>query len=170
MPSVRVEHLVTLGSPLSKAEVLLARRAAEFDRLLTRREAPTAPPMPEGSNGLISYPLAEPVRAPHHGAVFAPVVWTNLYFPSFFMVGDIVSGAVRHLFGGGVLDVRLPIGLRPRVRHLRYWSRPGAAHPPARIARLRPGRNLHARDPDALWANAADGAEIRIGRDGRPIA
>jgi len=123
-----VSDLVTLGSPLSKADVLMAANSTDLDDRKERRELPTSPPIFEaGENGgkpieRFSYPLNSDSRRPHHAAVFAPVVWTNVYVPYRRLIrGDIISGKVSPLFGRGALDVEIQIGEPPGFRHTNYW-------------------------------------------------
>jgi len=111
----RITDLVTLGSPLTYAEFLLANNLGEFSEAKDQREFPTCPPRPEderddkdkpGERGYLKRVHA--IRATegkaiderrmdqsgrcllrilHHGALFACTRWTNLYFP-----GDIIGG------------------------------------------------------------------------------
>jgi hypothetical protein len=105
----RITDLVTLGSPLAHADVLLAESDEAFEQGKKQREFPTCPPQPEDprDNGLLwrKYDKAgEPrnMRILHHGALFAVTRWTNLYFP-----GDVIGGPVSHLLGAGIKDVNL---------------------------------------------------------------
>lgn len=147
----RVTDFVTLGSPLAHAEVLIADTAEEFADKKAERELPSCPPTPEadvtgGSDAapkaVISYPWPvfgpdrDKVRRLHHGAVFAPVRWTNLYFPSRAVVfGDVIGGPVRVPFRAepngsagfagavGALDVSVRIDGGPGfLSHTKYWS------------------------------------------------
>lgn len=160
-----VSDFVTLGNPLSKADVLLAKDADAFELRKARREYPSTPPWLEkddlkNKRYRFSHPADEPVRIPHHAAVFAPVVWTNIYFDNLLLVfGDIISGPVRDLFGRGVLDVRLRIGA-PLFRHLDYWKDDGK--PPAApwLRALRRAVNLKRQDDAALWGAQATAAQV----------
>lgn len=160
-----VSDFVTLGCPLSKADVLLARDAKEFEIRKARREAPASPPWlekdsPSAGRFRFSYPVDEAVRVPHHAAVFGPVVWTNIYFGNFLLVfGDIISGPVAALFGRGVLDVRLRIG-GPLFRHLHYWKHPTSTPPRPWLKALRRAVNLKRADDTALWGAQATAAEV----------
>ena len=145
-----VSDFVTMGAPLSKADVLLARDTANLDRRVAYRELPTCPPRSEREGRTrFSYPPEARSRAPHHGAVFAPVVRTNIYYPNFLgLVGDFISGRVAPQLGRGVRDIRVPIGM-PWFRHLSYWNRP-EGHGPA-ITALRHALNLRRRPDAELW-------------------
>lgn len=150
-----VSDYVTMGCPLSKADVLIGKDEADLEARKALREVPTVPPLLERKKPpRFSYPPDTDARRPHHGAVFAPTVWTNIYYPSALGVfGDFVSGPVAPLLGAGVRDVRVPIGA-PRFRHLSYWSDPKAAGPAIRA--LRRALNLRGHDEAALWGAAAD--------------
>lgn len=115
---------------------------------MVRRDYPTCPPVYEYRNqkyDRFSYPPEAKIgRLPHHGAVFAPSVWTNHFFTNFALVlGDPISGAVAPHFGRGVKDVRLPL-VRGRFQHLDYWLRSKPAS--QAVARLRQALNLRDRD------------------------
>jgi hypothetical protein len=160
-----VSDYVTLGCPLSKADVLLGKDARDFQARKRLREAPTCPPFLEKDDAKqkrfrFSYPTDAPVRIPHHAAVFAPVVWTNVYFPSVLIAfGDIISGRVSPLFGPGILDVRLRIG-GPFFRHVDYWKDPGSEPPRPWLQALRRGVNLRRLGDAALWDVQATKIEV----------
>lgn len=169
-----VSDYVTMGSPLSKADVLLAPDAAELKRRKARREAPTAPPWLEKKTPpRLSYPIRAEARTPHHGAAFAPTVWTNIYFPDVLgVIGDFVGGPVAPQLGPGVRDVRVPIG-RPAFRHLCYWKAPARNLPAIRA--LRRALNFRLADEATLWgaqadANPVDAAQLaeRIATEAQP--
>lgn len=146
-----VSDFVTLGSPLSKAHVLIARNEDDFSKRQKKRQVPTCPPMLEQKRPpRFSYRAPDGTLVPHQGAVFAPTVWTNIYFPSRLLIfGDVISGAVAPLFGKGVRDVRMPsAGLA--FRHLDYWRLP-AGHTPVWIRALRHALNLRKRTDAELW-------------------
>jgi hypothetical protein len=127
----RITDLVTLGSPLAHAEVLLAASKEVFKEGIRQREFPVCPPKDEdardrGHLGRIFEDKDGPhyVRILHHGAPFAVTRWTNLYFP-----GDIIGGPVARLFGHGIRDVELCVAPRgwldrliPARSHTRYWD------------------------------------------------
>jgi len=124
----RITDLVTLGSPLAHADVLLADSNEAFEQGKRQREFPTCPPQPEDPRdfGLLRRKCDQAgcppeVRILHHGAPFAVTRWTNLFFP-----GDIIGGPVAPLFGSGIKDVCLDAGDRriaASVRsHTHYWD------------------------------------------------
>lgn len=160
-----VSDFVTLGCPLSKADVLLARDAADLAVRTGLRDIPTCPPLlerddPQRGRFRFSYPVAAAARIPHHASVFAPVVWTNVFFDNALIgLGDIVSGRVAPILGRGVLDVRLKIG-RPAFRHLDYWKEPAAAPPHPWLKALRRAVNLKRLDDRALWGVQATEPEV----------
>jgi hypothetical protein len=158
-----VSDFVTMGAPLSKADVLLARDAADLARRVGYRELPTNPPRSERATAVrFSYPLTARSRIPHHGAVFAPVVWSNVYYPNFAgLVGDFVSGRVAPLLGPGVRDIRVPIGF-PWFRHLSYWSAPekgGRA-----VTALRHALNLREHADAHVWGSQVASDPVRAER------
>jgi hypothetical protein len=158
-----VSDFVTLGTPLSKAEILLAEDAAALERKKELREAPCCPPwLEERSPPRFSFFFRDPsVRAPHHAAVFGPTVWTNVFFDTKLLVfGDVIAGPVAPLFGRGVLDVKLPIA-GPFFRHLHYWKKPMAEPPPCWIRALRRAINLAGHDEAELWSGEHDRPVLR---------
>lgn len=142
-----VSDFVSVGSPLSKAHVLLAATPEALERKKALREAASCPPWLEADDAgkrryRFSYPLARAARIPHFAAVFAPVVWTNIYFPSVAIVfGDLISGPVAPRLGRGIRDVALKIGA-PVFRHLDYWKDPKHSPPHPWIVALRRAVNL----------------------------
>lgn len=109
-----VSDFVSIGSPLTHAEFLMARDRAHLAKLKVQRVYPTCPPQLEfdRANGqhrftyaaTKAFPGAGPdvagKRVPHHAAGFAFTRWTNIQSPLRFIVGgDIVSGPVCEAFG-----------------------------------------------------------------------
>jgi hypothetical protein len=147
-----ITDLVTLGSPLTHAEFLLAKNARKLKRRIARREFPTCPPVRERLDPdtisaattaglpfdehkpqLMCFPFGDPRRWQMHFACpYAVVSWTNIHDPArFIFCGDIFSGPLLSPFGAGVRDVDLRTlrGQSWRFSHTRYWtlSRSGAA-------------------------------------------
>ena len=162
----RITDLVTLGSPLTYADFLLANDLKEFSEAKDQREFPTCPPRPNderddeklGDRGLLERILPGEasergqVRILHHGALFACTRWTNLYFP-----GDIIGGPLAfvphpsnpaervELFGLGVRDVELHgCSAHRKVSHVKYW----AAEEAAAVKALRDALNLDLGEED----------------------
>lgn len=132
----RVTDLITLGSPLAHAPMLLARDQVDLLQKVRDRELPTDPPQPDEQAGL-SYVLDPPIRnnrgelvsprVAHHAALFCCVRWTNLFYPAHGgLFGDLVGGPLTSFFGEGVRDVPLRTGGWWRLTllaHTRYWRR-----------------------------------------------
>lgn len=118
-----VSDFITLGSPLAHAQVFLARNETEFESRKKDRETPSCPPIPEKLKPwrLHFFDGSKKLKSPHHAAVFAPTVWTNIYFEYRFpFFGDPIGGPLKSLFGKGVEDWSLPAGRS--FRHTKYWS------------------------------------------------
>ena len=123
-----VSDFVTLGSPLTHAEFLLAKDKADLRAEQEKRLFPTCPPTLEYDlttkqkhftyryGGITDHYLAtlggtrearkraerhaEAPRTPHHAAQFAYTRWTNLYSPHrLILFGDVISGPVGEAFG-----------------------------------------------------------------------
>jgi hypothetical protein len=128
-----ITDLITAGSPLAHAALLLADDLGELRQRQNERELPICPPVPD--TGSYSYQLPYNIgsasytyRALHHGAMFACTRWTNLYFPApLGIVGDLVGGPIARVFGPGVKDVPVSSaeggGLLQHtpVIHTHYW-------------------------------------------------
>jgi hypothetical protein len=163
-----ITDLVTLGSPLTHAEFLLAKSAENLEERKVAREYPASPPNCETQDPDVSmkahkagltvdprqrrlfcYPVvgSEGLWQLDHGAPFAVVRWTNIHDPArFIFCGDIISGPVAPAFGPGVRDVDLRRESRRQSRrfsHTKYWSdEPGSAKTPVRILELRRAMDL----------------------------
>lgn len=125
-----VTDFVTLGSPLAYATILLATDKADLQRRQAERDLPTCPPIRD--DGHYSYVVdyeynGQPrsIRILHHAAVFAPTRWTNIFFPvKIGLLGDLVGGPARPIFGPGILDIPVTDGttrLLPLLPHTYYW-------------------------------------------------
>ncbi len=121
-----VTDLVTAGSPLAHARWLLNPEDVTLDERVRERSMPTCPPQ----TSLVRSPRPGELRnsftfthhylmpdvhgsrsvlVPDHGALFATVRWTNLYFPLLGLTrGDPVGGPVAPVLGRWVRDVALP--------------------------------------------------------------
>jgi hypothetical protein len=161
-----ITDLVTVGSPLSHAEFLLANSAADFEKRKQDREFPTSPPLREELDPatlakakaagfpldtdeprLIAFPFGAKHWQLHHATPFAAVRWSNIYDPALLVIlGDQLSGPVAPAFGAGVLDVDLRAlrGQSWRFTHTRYWklTRNFATSLPRHIAELRAALDL----------------------------
>lgn len=146
-----ISDLVTLGSPLTHAEFLIAADRADLERRMAARELPQSPPyrerldpnvlhhaqathaMPIGSppdqTRLMSYPVVNTndLWMLHHAAPFAAVRWINVYDPAMLVYfGDVISGPLRHLFGPAIVDINLKERRGNRqsrtFTHTKYWA------------------------------------------------
>jgi len=165
-PRWLITDFVTLGTPLTHAEFLIAASAEDLARRKFERELPQSPPLREEldpnvfrlaqatgklpvgpsfkESKLISFP---PPSAPHvwelhHAAPFAVVRWTNIYDTASLVVrGDIIGGPLAKPFGPAIIDVDLK-SLRGQSRsftHTKYWEIDGE---PIHIDVLRRAVNL----------------------------
>ena len=143
-----ISDFVTLGSPLTHAEFLLASSVADLHRRRREREIPTAPPFRErldpdvyaaarlhglpvaasaAETRLMCFPEpAHPERwVLHHAAPFAVVRWTNVHDPSRLVFwGDVIGGPLRDTLGAAIDDIDLAEvrGQARRFSHRLYWD------------------------------------------------
>lgn len=128
----RISDLVTLGSPLTHAEFLLARDWPRFRKLRRERQAPMCPPWLETANNtgnVASFLFArnDGSKQPHHGAMFSATRWTAIFDPARSILwGDFIGGPLRRNFGKGIAEVamRLTKARWPwrLVTHTNYWD------------------------------------------------
>lgn len=128
-----VTDLITIGSPLTHAETLLARSPADLDVLMNDLELPTCPPRgdPEGLTFRETYLVDGNIRSLEvltHAAPFAVTRWTNIYAPvGAIIAGDAIGGPLCPVFGWGIKDADVRITPRWRGRtplaHTSYWRR-----------------------------------------------
>lgn len=161
-----ITDLVTLGSPLTHAEFLLANSAPDLDGRKANREFPTSPPVRElldpqllsraQAAGLPVNPnrpeLSCFALAPnskqwqlHHAAPYAVVRWTNIFDPAREIFrGDIISGPLAPMFGPGFVDVDLRAlrGQSQSFTHTKYWDMENTTTVPPQVAELRKALNL----------------------------
>ncbi len=131
-----ISDLITMGSPLTHAQFLLARTPSEFDERVRERELISCPPVLDDDElGSItttyrSGDQQRVLRVLHPGAQFACTRWTNLYFP-----GDLIGGPLAPAFGPGVRDIRVGHGSLGGMTsylptsHTKYWDSVRAAPP-----------------------------------------
>lgn len=126
-----ITDFVTMGSPLTHGEFLLARDRDDFERLKRDGLVPVCPPLPDAVDRSILYAPRDDGDAlvARHTALFSAVRWTNIYDRHWLVFfGDIVSGPLTSLFGAGIADhhvalSRWPYGFLGRIfTHLDYWS------------------------------------------------
>ncbi len=137
-----VTDFLTLGSPLTHGEILLAKNKDDLASKQTEREFPTCPPKIE--SGKFSYPTQSAQRTPHHAAVFGPTRWTNLYFPARWVIfGDFIGGPLKDFFGWGISDRKVQTDLRNGfLSHTLYWKQGKTTNPASHIVTLREALNL----------------------------
>lgn len=132
-----VTDLVTVGTPMYFADLLYTKDRKAFEDLVKRSELPMCPPragnqMVEGRDKLVgrAYGFNNKGREVlTHGAPFAVVRWTNLFFPAEkSWHGDWFGGPLRPLFGTGIRDMPVsgntPGRRAPGLAHSRYFSYP----------------------------------------------
>jgi pimeloyl-ACP methyl ester carboxylesterase len=145
-----VSDLITVGSPLTHAAMLLANTPAELLERQREMELPVVPPH-RNLEGEFAYRVHYAVqgqkrtlRVLHHGAMFACTRWTNIYFP-----GDFVGGPLAPLFGRGVNDRLVRdswVSFTP-ASHTRYWTRPVPGAPPGEaLTALREALDLDSKE------------------------
>ena len=127
--SWKITDFITLGSPLTHAEFLLAESLKDLRARQNRRNLPTCPPALEydGTTKLRHFTYSGKAdrkpsdpRTPHHAAAFAYTQWTNLFSPEKYIVtGDLISGPVGEAFGlkgeGGLIQGIRDIAVLPRL-------------------------------------------------------
>lgn len=143
-PHWRISDLITLGSPLTHAEFLLADSQEEVDQAFAERRFATSPPRPDLMQDSMLYPVPDgtenPPRYPHFAAQFAAVRWTNIYDENDSpLLGDLISGQLSQsdLYGPGISDRRVKIKrpgwpgpLRRLFTHTLYWAWHQSYDPP----------------------------------------
>jgi len=134
-----VTDLVTLGSPLTYAPLLMADGLCDLEEKKRLREVLTCPPdrSRHVNRGRFTVALSQeadrfqnyPILA--HHAVFAITRWTNFYFRN-----DPVGGPLGTVFLNGIEDRVLETGSlrgRPLSAHVSYWkNRDGKLAEPAK--------------------------------------
>ena len=125
-----VSDFVTIGSPLTHAEFLMAKDKYELQAFIQDRLLSKSPPEPDEDRTTITYSIgrAKP-KYVHHAAAFAATRWTNIFDPnSLVLFGDLISGSLTENFGQGIEEYRVEIerpfvfGLKWRFfTHTLYW-------------------------------------------------
>ncbi len=160
-----ITDFVTLGSPLTHAEFLLAKNARELKTRIERREFPACPPVRElldptsvaaakaaglpfddRSSQLMCFPFGDPPEWQLHFACpYAVVSWTNIHDPAWLVFcGDVISGPLLSPFGAGVrdIDLRQLRGQSWRFSHTLYWSLSGSEEAAPQVKALREALDL----------------------------
>ena len=135
-----ITDLITLGSPLAHAEVLVRAAGDSLAERQEAREYPRCPPLPDnwhrrpdqrepkrGDRALAYRSKPGQTRKMVPSAIFAFVHWTNLYFP-----GDVIGGPVAPVFGAGVRDIAVKgvpecsafgrLASYSPLSHTKYWA------------------------------------------------
>ncbi len=140
-----VTDLVTCGSPLVHASILLASSPSDLVKRQRERELPTCPPRSQEREDSFTYHRPDSKGSGrstgattllHTSAPFACVRWTNLYFDA-----DLIGGPLSSVFGAGIRDIRVEperkgarkrhwnwlyfLGFTP-MSHCMYWKPPKA--------------------------------------------
>ena len=111
-----VSDLITLGSPLAHAHLLLEQDETAFEDKKAQGAYPTAPPVKKNKGDLFSFNQKYRTRGGRPGsftfldesAPFAAVRWHNLYFPARAGIfGDLVGGPLVDVFGQWITDVEV---------------------------------------------------------------
>jgi hypothetical protein len=164
-----ITDFVTLGSPLTHAEFLMASSRPDLEKRQSEREYPRSPPIRERLDPgyeptaraagfvlhtppqLLAFPFDVNRWQLHHATPYAAVRWTNIYDPAVLVAfGDLISGPLAPVFGPGIIDVNLKqVRGRQSLRftHTRYWSLPDGkpAEVPKHIEELRKALDLGGR-------------------------
>jgi hypothetical protein len=131
-----VTDFISVGTPMYLADQLYTKNNDIFKGLVARTEVVTAPPLSDGAkyNNVNDTKLwfswkNGSRRVLYHGAPFAVVRWTNMYFPAVWgFFGDWFAGPLAPLFGRGIRDIKLtgnkPKRLIPGYAHSLYFRFP----------------------------------------------
>lgn len=123
-----VSDFISMGSPLSHAQLLLAEGKSGLEKLHTERVFPTNPPTLEKQKTFtynVRYKDRKEnksisVKIPHHAALFAMTRWTNIWFKN-----DYVGGPMQASFGKAIKDIELTSKTHskfPFLSHTFYWD------------------------------------------------
>jgi hypothetical protein len=151
----RITDFVSLGSPMYFADRVYTLNPKQFSERVGRRELPTCPPRPDEGAGYADSPRRRLSynnggrRVLYHGAPFAVVRWTNMWFPAHWrLFGDWFGGPLAPLFGKGIQDIPLsgnrPWSLVPGFAHALYFSFPKDVRPRSATTHLRAAMDLAA--------------------------
>lgn len=124
----RITDFVTMGSPLSHADLLMADSVRTFVSYRLSGELVCCPPQLDPvSGGLgrpVNYQLPDASKRTmfllRDNAVFAPTRWTNIHFKTRLgLLGDPIAGPLAPLFGHGVKDYAVQTD--SWFAHCNYW-------------------------------------------------
>jgi len=123
-----ISDFITLGAAVYALDYLTVNKVSS-DVLKTERELPVCPPQIDEKDkafffkGHYQLPDSEnfvDLNVMHHGALFGPTRWTNIFYSS-----DFVGGPMQRIFGKGVEDIcikRSSFWFYPGG-HLAYWNK-----------------------------------------------
>jgi hypothetical protein len=123
----KFSDFVTVGSPLTHAEFLIAHNVAQLRTGVKERLFPICPPLSESkARRKLLYYREKRVRAIHHAAPFAATRWTNIFdLGNQLSTGDPFSGRLAGNFGPGIEEHQVQLR-HPRwgrlFTHTLYWS------------------------------------------------
>ena len=118
-----ISDLITIGSPLTHAKLLMADSLKDFYLRIDEREYPISPPLLDGDD--LTYPSGSGNLYLHHATPFAVTRWSNIYYK-----GDFIGGRLAENFGPGIKDYQTnysggnftkAISKLSPVSHIRYW-------------------------------------------------
>ncbi|MEW8564063.1 MAG: hypothetical protein AB2541_18280 [Candidatus Thiodiazotropha sp.] len=145
-----ITDLITFGSPLAHAQILMATNKKNLREKQDMFEIPRCPPVKEpfahnkwDGDTWYSWRNSQHHRIIYHAAPFAIVRWTNLWFQS-----DWFAGPLSSYFGYGINDLKLHNGpLRTRIplwAHTQYFKYCKENEPPEFIRQIRMKLDLKA--------------------------
>lgn len=150
-----ITDFISVGSPMYMADRIYTRDRDQFLARVAKRELPTCPPQTDAGDA--GDPDAPPRfswnnrgrQVLYHGAPFAVVRWTNMWFPAHRGVfGDWFGGALRPLFGHGIRDIALlenrPRSRWPAIAHALYYHFGDDTSAGSVTTRLREAMSLNA--------------------------
>jgi len=130
----RITDFVTMGSPLTHADVSMSDSDTRFHQSIKDGELPACPPSVDPQTKRIGfqrkYTIAggqkRTIYLLRHSSMFAVTRWTNIYFETLMgLFGDPIGGPMGRRFGSGVHDIKIkPRGRHKLFAHLRYWAGP----------------------------------------------
>ncbi len=122
----KFSDFVSVGSPLTHAEFLIARDDHALERAVEERLFAKSPPISDKENETT---IIYKGKHAHHASVFAATRWTNIYdLGNLWCTGDPFSGKAQENFGPGIEDVKVQLesqvlGMPSRLfTHTFYWT------------------------------------------------
>ncbi|MCX2484627.1 hypothetical protein [Pedobacter sp. MR2016-24] len=105
-----ITDFITLGAAVNSLDYFMVNKVP-IKKLIEQREIPVCPPEIDTKDQKIYYlgdmelngkQTNKCIEVPHHGALFAMVRWTNIYYTS-----DFVGGPAQRVFGTGIADIKI---------------------------------------------------------------